>query len=48
METWNREELYREVWRDPMLKLAKKYGISSVMLGKVCRCPAPPDPYRSE
>ncbi len=37
METWNREALYKEVWEQPMLKLAPKYGISSVMLGKVCR-----------
>jgi hypothetical protein len=37
MEAWNREELYKEIWEQPMLKLAPKYGISSVMLGKVCR-----------
>lgn len=37
METWNREELYKEIWEQPMLKLAPKYGISSVMLGKECR-----------
>jgi hypothetical protein len=37
METWNREELYKEIWEQPMLRLAPKYGISSVMLGKVCR-----------
>jgi hypothetical protein len=37
METWNREELYKEIWEQPMLKLAPKCGISSVMLGKVCR-----------
>jgi hypothetical protein len=36
-DKWNREELYRGVWQEPMLKLAPKYGISSVMLGKVCR-----------
>jgi hypothetical protein len=46
METWNREELYREVWKEPMLKLAKKYGISSVMLGKVCRKLSIPVPGR--
>lgn len=37
MDTWNREELYAEVWERPMVKVAAKYGISSVMLGKVCR-----------
>ena len=36
-ETWKREELYRDVWREPMLQLAKKYGVSDVMLAKVCR-----------
>lgn len=37
METWNREELYVEVWERPQVKVAAKYGISAVMLGKVCR-----------
>jgi hypothetical protein len=37
METWNREELYAEVWERPQIKVAAKYGISAVMLGKVCR-----------
>lgn len=37
METWNREELYREIWEQPLVKLAVKYGISAVALGKVCR-----------
>ena len=37
METWNRNELYVEVWERPQVKVAAKYGISAVMLGKVCR-----------
>jgi hypothetical protein len=37
METWNRGELYAEVWEQPLVKLAPKYGISAVALGKVCR-----------
>jgi hypothetical protein len=37
METWNREELYAEVWEQPLMKVAPKYGISNVALGKVCR-----------
>jgi hypothetical protein len=37
MEVWNREELYREVWEQPQVKVASKYGISAVRLGKVCR-----------
>jgi hypothetical protein len=34
---WNREKLYGEVWEQPLIKLAKEYGISAVALGKVCR-----------
>jgi hypothetical protein len=37
METWNREELYNEVWEQPLVKTATKYGVSAVALGKVCR-----------
>jgi hypothetical protein len=37
METWDRDELYKEVWERPSVKVAAKYGISAVMLGKVCR-----------
>ena len=29
METWNREELYAEVWDQPLVKVAPKYGISA-------------------
>ena len=46
MDTWNREELYREIWNEPMSKLSKKYGISGVMLGKVCRKLSIPVPGR--
>jgi hypothetical protein len=35
-ELWNREELYAEVWEQPLIKVAPKYGISAVALGKVC------------
>ncbi len=37
VEPWNREALYLEVWSQPLTKLATKYRISNVMLGKVCR-----------
>ncbi len=37
METWNREELYAEVWEQPLVEIAQKCGISAVMIGKVCR-----------
>ena len=36
-ETWDRDELYGEVWSTPMKNLAKKYSISDVGLAKVCR-----------
>lgn len=36
-ETWNREELYIEIWEKPLVKVAAKYNISAVALGKVCR-----------
>lgn len=36
-ETWNRDELYAEVWENPLVKIAAKYNISAVALGKVCR-----------
>ncbi len=36
-EAWNREALYGEVWEQPLVKIALKYGISAVMLGKICR-----------
>jgi hypothetical protein len=37
MDVWNREELYAEVWEQPLVKIAGKYNVSAVMLGKVCR-----------
>ncbi len=33
---YHRETLYREVWRRPVLEVAKKYGVSSRALGKTC------------
>jgi hypothetical protein len=45
-ELWDRDSLYEEVWGTPMVKLAKKYGISDVGLTKVCRKLAIPVPGR--
>ncbi len=45
---YDREKLYEEVWKEPALVVAKRYGISSVWLGKVCRqlnVPVPPRGY---
>ena len=41
---WDRNSLYEEVWTTPLLKLAKKYGISDVGLKKICRKLSIPTP----
>ena len=41
---WNRVELYNEVWDQSLVKLSRKYGISDVRLGKVCRKLQSPTP----
>ena len=46
--TVTREELYRQVWEKPMVKLAEEYGISGNGLAKICdrlRVPYPPRGY---
>lgn len=43
-----REALYREVWAEPVTKVARRYGISDVGLQKICRrleVPLPPRGY---
>ncbi len=43
-----REDLYEQVWSEPMRTLARKYGISDVGLAKICRkidIPVPPVGY---
>lgn len=43
-----RKELYEQVWSEPMIKLAKKYGVSDVGLRKRCmklNIPVPPIGY---
>ena len=34
---YKRSDLYRQVWEQPVLKVAKTYGISDVALAKICR-----------
>ncbi len=44
----SREELYEMVWKTPMVKLAKEFGLSDVALAKTCRrhnVPRPPRGY---
>jgi len=43
---YDREQLYRQVWEQPMQKLAKEYGISDVALSKTCRKLRVPVPVR--
>ncbi len=43
---YDREQLYRQVWEQPMQKLAKEYGISDVALSKTCRKLLVPVPGR--
>jgi hypothetical protein len=37
MEQWNREELYNNVWGQPVSRLTEKYGVSGVAIAKACR-----------
>src|SRR5262245_1766044 len=32
-----REDLYDQVWAEPMRTVAKRYGVSDVALAKICR-----------
>jgi hypothetical protein len=44
----NRRELYEQVWQTSAVKLAKIYGISDVMIHKICekhQIPKPPPGY---
>ena len=46
--TIEREDLYRQVWTEPIFRLAPKYGISNVALKKICKklnVPTPPRGY---
>lgn len=45
---YERETLYEEVWNNPVTKVAEKYGVSDVMIHKVCKAlevPVPPRGY---
>ena len=48
MNYYERTVLYKEVWSEPMGVVAARYGISDVMLKKICRkleVPTPPRGY---
>lgn len=43
-----REKLYKEIWAEPVVKVAERYGVSDVAIHKVCRkldIPTPPLGY---
>lgn len=42
----NREAIYREVWTEPMTKVAARYGLSDKGLAKICRKLSVPIPGR--
>jgi hypothetical protein len=44
--TLTRQKLYEMVWSEPMISLAKSFGISDVALAKRCRAFDVPIPYR--
>jgi len=42
----SREQLYEEVWAEPIVKVARRYGVSDVAVAKWCRRLAVPRPGR--
>jgi len=42
--TYRREQLYEEIWAEPVRTVAQRYGISDVALAKICRRLAVPRP----
>lgn len=47
-KTVTREELYEQVWKTPIMTLAKEYGVSDVAVAKACKrlnVPRPPRGY---
>jgi hypothetical protein len=43
---YERGKLYKEVWKEPVLVVAKRYGVSGVALAKACKKLAVPLPSR--
>jgi hypothetical protein len=46
VHTVSREELYEQVWSQPMTKVAAKYGVTGTALKKVCDRHKIPTPER--
>lgn len=48
LNVYNREKLYEEVWDKPVVQVAAVYGVSDVMIHKICKSldiPVPPRGY---
>ena len=48
LNVYNREKLYEEVWEKPVIQVAAAYGVSDVMIHKICKSldiPVPPRGY---
>ncbi len=48
LNVYNREKLYEEVWEKPVVQVATAYGVSDVMIHKICKSfdiPVPPRGY---
>lgn len=48
LNVYNREKLFKEVWEKPVVQVAVAYGISDVMIHKICQSldiPVPPRGY---
>ncbi len=37
MSRYDREKIYEEIWAEPIMHVAKRYGMSDVGLGKICK-----------
>jgi hypothetical protein len=37
MSRYNREKIYEEIWAEPIMHVAKRYSMSDVGLGKICK-----------
>jgi len=46
MDIYDREKLYEEVWNEPVIAVAKKYGVTDVAIKKVCKKMNVPTPGR--
>jgi Zn-dependent peptidase ImmA (M78 family) len=43
---YDRNQLYQEVWEEPIIQVAKRYGVSNVAIAKTCRKMRIPVPGR--